>query len=240
MNESDFDEVDLKEFEAPTQVVEETSTSDEVQTTSDEVKAPKSIKKVIASEAPKKRGRKVGKKVEETLLNNGVQTEPIEQTNVIESKVEPEAKPADEVLSAPIAKPIEAVLPAPVEATDGVPPVEEVGLPLNILPDLIIDERIEDRIPSLNAEEYMLLEKNILAYGCRDLLITWNDTLVDGHNRYGICKKHNIPFNVIDKQFKEIEECLDFVDDNQIGRRNLTNNQCKITIGRGNKLNYKN
>jgi uncharacterized Fe-S cluster protein YjdI len=48
MNESDFDEVNLKELEAPPKDVEETSTH----ATGDEVKAPETVKKVVANEAP--------------------------------------------------------------------------------------------------------------------------------------------------------------------------------------------
>lgn len=39
-----------------------------------------------------------------------------------------------------------------------------------------------------------MLERSILAEGCRDALVLWGDVLVDGHNRYGICQKHGLPF----------------------------------------------
>ncbi len=105
-------------------------------------------------------------------------------------------------------------------------------LVINALPDLIVNERIKERIPQMNVEEHLLLEESILSDGCRDAIIAWNNTIVDGHNRYDICKKHNVVFKVTDKQFTDIEECLDFVDANQLGRRNLTNDQRMIIIGR--------
>jgi hypothetical protein len=78
------------------------------------------------------------------------------------------------------------------------------------------------------------LEQNIVKDGCRDSLVRWQGTnkLIDGHNRYDICKKHNISFNIIDKQFTSLEEVLDWVDENQLSRRNLTDSQRKIILGR--------
>jgi DNA-binding cell septation regulator SpoVG len=49
---------------------------------------------------------------------------------------------------------------------------------------IIIDNEFKSIIPPLNDEERKELEKSILAYGCRDALVLWGDTLVDGHNRY--------------------------------------------------------
>ena len=58
-------------------------------------------------------------------------------------------------------------------------------------------EELESLIPPLAQEELMLLEESIINEGCRDPLVTWNDTLIDGHNRYSICQLHNIPFNTV-------------------------------------------
>ena len=46
-----------------------------------------------------------------------------------------------------------------------------------------IDKEFADLIPPLTEEEYKGLETSILNEGCRDALVVWNDTLVDGHNR---------------------------------------------------------
>lgn len=59
---------------------------------------------------------------------------------------------------------------------------------------MIINDEIKSLIPPLTETEYSLLEQSILEEGCRDALITWNGTLLDGHNRYAICTKHNLPF----------------------------------------------
>ena len=121
----------------------------------------------------------------------------------------------------------------PIINAENAPEHSEEVLP-PVLPDLIINEKIKDRIPELTAEESMLLDKSLLADGCRDALIVWEgkNTLVDGHNRNAICKRRNIPFNVIYKAFASLEEVLAWVDDNQLGKRNLTIDQKAIIIGR--------
>jgi N6-adenosine-specific RNA methylase IME4 len=87
---------------------------------------------------------------------------------------------------------------------------------LNILKEL------KDLIPPLSESEYTTLEQSLLDEGCRDKIVTWNDTIIDGHNRYEICTKHNILFNTEDKDFDSIEDVKIWMIDNQKGRRNLS------------------
>lgn len=77
-------------------------------------------------------------------------------------------------------------------------------------------------IPPLSLEEYSQLEKNIIADGCREPLVVFNNTLVDGHNRYEICTKHDLPFSILEKDFADSGEAKLWMIDNQNGRRNLT------------------
>ena len=46
-------------------------------------------------------------------------------------------------------------------------------------------------------------------------------TIVDGHNRYSVCTKHNIPFKVQEKEFADKNAVILWMIDNQLGRRNL-------------------
>lgn len=66
---------------------------------------------------------------------------------------------------------------------------------------LIIDPQFKNLIPPLQRTEYLQLEENLLADGCRDPLVVWRGTLVDGHNRYEICMRHRIPFSVTEVDF---------------------------------------
>jgi transcriptional regulator with XRE-family HTH domain len=87
---------------------------------------------------------------------------------------------------------------------------------------LQIDSEFKSLIPKLSVDEYALLEESILAEGCRDALIVWNDVIIDGHNRYEICQKHNIPFNDNSIAFDSRDDAKIWIIDNQRGRRNLS------------------
>jgi len=84
-----------------------------------------------------------------------------------------------------------------------------------------IDNEFKGLIPPLTAEEYSGLEKSLLEEGCRDALIVWEDTLIDGHNRYEICQHHGIPFETSEKVFDSREAAMLWIIDNQFSRRNL-------------------
>lgn len=97
---------------------------------------------------------------------------------------------------------------------------------------ITVDPEFKSNIPPLSDEEYAQLEKNILADGCRDPLVLWGQLLVDGHNRYAICTKHGLPFDTVQKEFASRDEAMDWMDANQLGRRNLTPDQSSIIRGR--------
>jgi hypothetical protein len=42
-----------------------------------------------------------------------------------------------------------------------------------------------------------------------------------GHNRYGICQKHNFQFKTIEREFDSKDDACIWIIDNQKGRRNL-------------------
>ena len=79
--------------------------------------------------------------------------------------------------------------------------------------------------PPLSLVEYSQLEKNIIADGCREPLVVFNNTLVDGHNRYEICTKHDLPFSILDKEFADSGAAKLWMIRNQFGRRNLSSFQ---------------
>lgn len=86
---------------------------------------------------------------------------------------------------------------------------------------ITIDSEFKALIPPLTAEERAELERSLLADGCRDALVLWGDTLIDGHNRYEICTRHNIPFEVVRKEFDSRQSAIEWMILNQFGRRNL-------------------
>ena len=86
---------------------------------------------------------------------------------------------------------------------------------------MIIDNEFKGLIPPLTDEEYKGLEESILKDGCRDALVLWGEILVDGHNRYEICTRHNIPFKTVQKEFTSRDDVLLWMIDTQFSRRNL-------------------
>ena len=86
---------------------------------------------------------------------------------------------------------------------------------------LMIDPEFESLIMPLKPDEYAELEKSILEEGCRDPIITWKGAIVDGHNRYTICRKHSLEFKTVERDFESRDDAKVWMIRNQIGRRNL-------------------
>lgn len=84
-----------------------------------------------------------------------------------------------------------------------------------------IDSEFKNLIPPLSPEERQGLESSLLKEGCRDALVLWGDILIDGHNRYEICTKHNIPYKTVQREFESREAVIEWIILNQFGRRNL-------------------
>ncbi len=87
---------------------------------------------------------------------------------------------------------------------------------------LLINDEFRELIPSLSDSEYAELEQSILAEGCREALVVWNGTIVDGHNRYEICTKHGIPLRTREVQFASEDEAKLWIISNQLARRNIS------------------
>ena len=91
--------------------------------------------------------------------------------------------------------------------------------------ELTVDPEFRDLIPPLNEEELKLLEASLVADGCESPLIVWNGVIIDGHNRYAICRKHEIPFSIQEKNFSSRDDAMLWMLRNQLGRRNLNDYQ---------------
>lgn len=87
---------------------------------------------------------------------------------------------------------------------------------------LKINEDFKRLIPPLTQEEYKQLEDNILKEGIREKIITWNETIIDGHNRYEIAQKWNLDYETEAKHFDSEVDVRIWMRNNQKGRRNLT------------------
>ncbi len=91
---------------------------------------------------------------------------------------------------------------------------------------ITINEDLRSYIDPLTPDEYAALERSLLKEGCRDALVLWGELLVDGHNRYGICQKHGIPFHTVQNDtFRSIDDVYLWMIDNHLGRRSVSDFQ---------------
>jgi N6-adenosine-specific RNA methylase IME4 len=106
-----------------------------------------------------------------------------------------------------------------------------------VFEDIIVDAEFAALIPPLSAEERQQLEENITEHGgARDPLVVWASkgtlTLLDGHNRYEICTRLGLPFDIHEMRFESRDEAADWMDNNQLGRRNLSPDAFTHILGR--------
>jgi hypothetical protein len=91
--------------------------------------------------------------------------------------------------------------------------------------EIQIDPRLASLIPPLSPDELANLTASLLAEkGCRDPLIVWKgkNVLLDGHNRLGICREHNLKYTVVELELPDLEAAKAFIIENQLSRRNLS------------------
>jgi hypothetical protein len=104
--------------------------------------------------------------------------------------------------------------------------------------EIKIDPELESYIPEISDEEREQLESNIIERGgAIDPLTVWlrNDddmVLLDGHNRFAICTRLGLPFAYRLVEFDTRGQATDWIDRNQLGRRNLDAKQMSLLRGR--------
>jgi len=88
-----------------------------------------------------------------------------------------------------------------------------------------IDPEIEALWRPLDGEELAELAADLKTNGCISPLVTWNETLLDGHHRFRICQKYGIGFRVKNLPLPDRAAALEWILRNQNGRRNATPSQ---------------
>lgn len=91
-------------------------------------------------------------------------------------------------------------------------------------PEYTIDPELQKIMPELSEEEYKELEESLLTDGYKGApIIVWKQKgiIVDGHNRYSICQKHDIPFEIKELEFDGQDDVVMWMLRAQLGRRNL-------------------
>jgi hypothetical protein len=88
--------------------------------------------------------------------------------------------------------------------------------------ELTIIDELKNLLPPLTETEFTGLEESILKDGCLSPLVVWNNILVDGHHRYEICCKHQIPYATKNVELANLEDAKLWAWQHQENRRNLT------------------
>ncbi len=98
----------------------------------------------------------------------------------------------------------------------------EPTLPDNF-PKLEIDPEFEKLITPLTQQEFHNLRESIIAaQKVRDPIVVWGNIIVDGHNRYKICRETGIIPPISQIEFKNHDEAREWIIRNQFARRNLS------------------
>lgn len=84
-----------------------------------------------------------------------------------------------------------------------------------------IDKEFQNLLRPLTAEEFKSLEDSIKQDGCLRPVELWNGYIVDGHNRYSICMKNDIPFEQVDVtgKFETKSDVMKWIVQNQRARQ---------------------
>ena len=102
------------------------------------------------------------------------------------------------------------------------------------LSSLKIDPEFSAQIFPLSFDELQQLKMNMIRDGkLTDPIIVWNKTILDGHNRYNLLKKHSfIEYEIKEMELSSRQEALIWICNHQLGRRNLTPERRKYLIGK--------
>lgn len=100
-------------------------------------------------------------------------------------------------------------------------------------PELKIDPEFEQLLDARSPDEQKRLEEDIKVNGVREPLIGWKEEgiLVDGHGRYKIATKHDIPFKIDWRSYPDREAALRAAVAPQLGRRNLSSARYAWYVG---------
>ena len=98
--------------------------------------------------------------------------------------------------------------------------------------ELKIDNEFKELIQGLEIDEREILKKNIRKEGCRDPIVLWNDVILDGHNRYAICTEYELEYKTVNVELANRNEAINWIIDNQLGRRNLPRSVKTYLVGR--------
>lgn len=97
-----------------------------------------------------------------------------------------------------------------------------------------IEPEFENKIPPISEDEFRQLRENILTAGeVYEPLVVWDGVLVDGHNRWKVIRENpEVKWRTREMDFPDKWAAFEWMYKNQLGRRNLTDEQRTYMIGK--------
>lgn len=99
------------------------------------------------------------------------------------------------------------------------------------LPELTVDDEFSKLMPPMQDLEYVALCKSITKGGWDNHfpIMVWScdgkKIVIDGHQRYRICKEKKISFNIMEIDFESRDHAAYFILNEHLKRRNMTRDQ---------------
>jgi len=82
-------------------------------------------------------------------------------------------------------------------------------------------------------EEYLEYDRGCwVCAACDSPEFDYDELIIDGHNRYEICTRLGLPFETVQMNFADRQAAEDWIDRNQLHRRNLNPNGASLLRGR--------
>ena len=98
-------------------------------------------------------------------------------------------------------------------------------------PKLKIDLDFKSIKLPISQRGFLTLESDILEHGCQKPITVWHGFIADGHSRYEICAKHDIPFRVRELDYEYREEVLTWICTEQLQKKKISEEARKFLIG---------
>ena len=97
-----------------------------------------------------------------------------------------------------------------------------------------IEPEFQNKIPPISEDEFRQLRENILTAGeVYEPLVVWDGVLVDGHNRWKVIQEiPEVKWRTREMDFADKWSAFEWMYKNQLGRRNLTDEQRTYMIGK--------
>lgn len=121
------------------------------------------------------------------------------------------------------------------ERSDKVTPNEHYSTVQNVeQPPFRIEAEFKNKIPPIGEDEFSRLRENIISAGeVYEPLVVWNGILVDGHNRWNVIQEFpEVKWRVRYIDCADKWAAFEWMYKNQLGRRNLTDQQRVYMIGK--------